>query len=54
MLHDEFSTEEVGFENTNESGNPYCDKSGGMYIFIVQSIIHVFVSLCICWVSSSL
>ena len=38
MLYDAFSTEAVDFMDTNESGNPYCNKTNELYIFILQSI----------------
>ena len=47
MLYDAFSTEAVDFMDTNESGNPYRNKSNEMHIFIVQSIIisHLYSTL---------
>lgn len=38
MLYDAFSTEAVDFTDTNESSNPYCNKTNELYIFILQSI----------------
>lgn len=38
MLYDAFSTEAVDLTDTNESSNPYCNKTNELYIFILQSI----------------